>query len=87
MFRFFDTVKTQDENETVTEKIYFRWKEMSENTNDTEVEFASVEELLNIHRSESNKTTLVSEIPNIINKVNVIIAPGQGKIPVSILTH
>ena len=28
----------------------------------------------------------MSEIPNIINKENVIIAPGQGKTPVSTLT-
>ena len=60
---------------------------MTENMNDTrtETKFASVEDTLNMHRTASNETTLVSEIPNIINEENVIIAPGQGKIPVSIL--
>ena len=47
--------------------------------NDTEIEYASVEDPLKIHRSTSNETALVSEIPNIINEENVIIAPGQGK--------
>ena len=32
-----------------------------------------------MHRSGSNETALVSEIPCIINDENVIIAPGQGK--------
>ena len=39
----------------------------------------SVEGHLIMHRTASNETTLVSEIPNIINKKNVIIAPGQRK--------
>ena len=38
-----------------------------------------------MHRTVSHETTLVSEIPNIINEGDVIIAPGQGKKPVSIL--
>ena len=38
-----------------------------------------------MHRTASHETTLVSEIPNIINEGDVIIAPGQGKKPVSIL--
>ena len=32
----------------------------------------------NIYKTVSNETTLVSEIPNIINEENVIIALGQG---------
>ena len=32
-----------------------------------------------MHRTASNDTALVSEIPNVINEENVIIAPGQGK--------
>ena len=47
--------------------------------------FASVEDPLNMHRTASNETTLVSEIPNIINGEHVIIAPGQGKKIFSIL--
>ena len=38
-----------------------------------------------MHRTGTNETVLVSEIPSIINDENVIIAPGQGKKPVSIL--
>ena len=38
-----------------------------------------------MHRDGSNETAPVSEIPYIINDENVIIAPGQGKIPISIL--
>ena len=38
-----------------------------------------------MYRTASNETTLVSEIPIIINEENVIIAPGQRKTPVLIL--
>ena len=55
-------------------------KEMTKNANGrSETEFASVEDPLNIHRTASCETTLVSEIPNIINDKNVIIASGHGK--------
>ena len=47
--------------------------------NDTETEYASVEDLLNMHRTVSNKTTLISEIPNVNNEEDVIIALGQRK--------
>ena len=57
---------------------------MSENINDTEIEYASVEVPLNIHKSAANETTLFSEIPNIINEENIIIAPGLGKETVSV---
>ena len=36
-------------------------------------------------RSASNETTLVSEIPNIINVEKIIVAPWQEKKTVSIL--
>ena len=49
-------------------------------------QYGSVEDPLNMHRTGSNETALVSQIPNIINDENVIIAPGQGKNPVSILS-
>ena len=64
-------------------------KEMTENVNynRSETEFASVEDPLKMYRTASNETILVSEIPHIINEGNVIIAPGQGKIPVSILRN
>ena len=55
-------------------------KESTENINGkSETEFASVEDTLNMHRTASNETTLVSDIPNIINEEDVIIAPEQGK--------
>ena len=59
----------------------------TENINDRcETGFLSVEDPLNMHRSASNETTLVPEIPNIISEKHVITVPGQGKNPVSILS-
>ena len=71
---------------SVTEKIILDGKEMRENINDTESEtkYASGEDPLKILRTTSNETTLISEIPDIINEEKVIIAPGQGKTPISI---
>ena len=87
MFKFSDIVEIQGETESVTEKNISDGKEMTENVNydRSETEFASFEDPLNMYRIASNETTLVSEIPNMINEENVIIAPEQGKIPVSIL--
>ena len=61
--------------------------QMSENINDTEreTEYVSLEDPLNMYRTVSNETTLISEIPNISNEENVIIEPGKGKMSVSIL--
>ena len=50
-------------------------------------EYGSVEDPFSKHRTGSNYKALVSEIPYIINDENVIIAPGQGKNPVSILSN
>ena len=55
----------------------FDRKEVNVNRNDTGTECTSVEDPLNKNRTTS--------IPNIINKENVIIAPGQGKKTVLIL--
>ena len=52
---------------------------MSESLNNTKKEYASVEDLLGMHRTTSNETALISQIPNIINEENVIIAPEQEK--------
>ena len=41
---------------------------------------------LNIHRTASNEITLESEIRNIIDDKNVIIATGQRIAPISILS-
>ena len=48
--------------------------------------YGSVEDPLSMHKTASNKTALVSEIPYIINNENFIIAQGQGKKPASILS-
>lgn len=60
---------------------------MTENLNDTRsnTEFASVEDPLNMHETASNEITLVSEISNIIDEENVIIAPKKEETPVSTL--
>ena len=47
--------------------------------------FVSVDGPLNAHRAAVYETTLVPEIPRIIEDDNVIMAPGQGKTPVSVL--
>ena len=62
-------------------------KEMIDNINGTksEIEFASVEDSLNMHRTASNEAALVSDIPNIINDKIANTASGQGKTPASIL--
>ena len=57
MFRLFEIVEIQGENKNVTEKIISNRKEMSENRNDTETEYASIKDLLNMHRTPSNETT------------------------------
>ena len=87
MFKFSDIVEMSGKTEGDTENISNE-KEMTKNVNDTRsrTEFASFEDPLNMHRTASNETTLVSEIRNIIDEENVIIAPGQGKTPVSILS-
>ena len=54
-------------------------KQMSESINETDTEYASVEDVVNMHRTASHETTFVSEIPNIINEEYVTTAPGQGK--------
>ena len=87
MLNFSDTNENQQETESVTENSVSDGKEMSKNNdkNANEAESVSAEDPLNMHRTATNETTLISEIPNIINEKNVIIAPGQGKTPVSIL--
>ena len=73
----------QGETEKGTAEIICNAKE---NVNESETEYASVEDPLNIHRTASNQTTLVSDISNIVSNENIIIAPGQGKTPVSVLS-
>ena len=61
-----------DEHEDVAESIH-------KNIISNETEYGSVDDPLSNHTNGSNETTLVSEIPCIINDENVIIAPGQRK--------
>lgn len=62
---------------------------MNENINDTrsKTELCSVKDPLKIHRTAPNERALVSESPNIINEVNVIIAPGQEETTALILSE
>ena len=46
---------------------------MSENSNDTETEYSSVEDTLSMHITVSNETTLVFEISNLINVESIIL--------------
>ena len=86
MFRFSDIIEIQAKNKNVTEKIISGRKEVGEKGNDTETEHASVEDSLNMYKTASNETTLVSEIPSIIDEENVVIAPGQEEKIVPILS-
>ena len=87
MLNFSDINENQEETESVTKNGISNVKEINKNDNEnaSEAEYVSVEDPLNMHRTATNETTLISEIPNIINEENIIIAPGQGKTPVSIL--
>ena len=76
MFKFSDIIEIQGQNKNVTEKIISGRKEVGEEGNDTETKHASVEDSLNMCKTASNETTLVSEIPSIIDEENVAIAPG-----------
>ena len=46
--------------------------------------FTLTEDSLNMHITASNETTLVSQVPVIIDKKSVIIAPGQEKNTISV---
>ena len=76
MFRFFEIVEIQGENESATEKIMSDSTEISESINDTKTEYASVEDPLSMYRTASNETILISEIPNIMREMLLL---HQGK--------
>ena len=84
---FLILLKFKDNVGVLLKKIVFDGKEMTENINNSsETELTSLEDPLNVHRTISNESNHVSEIPNIINDENVIFATGQGKKLVSILS-
>ena len=49
--RCFDIVEIQGQNENGTNKIICDRKEVIENRNNTETEYASVEDLISVHRT------------------------------------
>ena len=86
MSRFSDIGEPQEEKQSVTEKNFQMKKKWVKIWYNAEIDYTSVENPLNIHRSAWNETILVSKILNIINEENVIIPPGQGQKPVLILS-
>ena len=80
MFTCTDIVELKGQSECVAEKNVSDGKEMSKNINDrSETEIALVDDPLNMQGTASNETTLVSEIPNIINEEKILFAPWQEK--------
>ena len=80
-------LKVKEKMQALPIKLFWMGKKSGKiNHIESRTEYASVEGPLNMHRTASNKTTLISEIPNVINEQNVIIAPGQGQIPVLMLS-
>ena len=67
MLKFSSFVEMQGETEKCTAESICNAKE---NANESETEYPLVEDPINIHRTESNEATLVSDI------ANIIIAPG-----------
>ena len=77
LLRFSDIAKIQGGNKTAIEKIISDRTEISESINDTEIEYASVEDPQGMQRTAS--TALIYEISKIFNEESFIIALGQGK--------
>ena len=65
MFRFSNIVEIQKEHEIVIERIISYENEMGKKKRtDTETEYVSVEDSLNIFRSASSKTKFSYNVPN-----------------------
>ena len=75
IINFCDSEISANETDKTTEDFYVP---ADKESNDT------TEDPLTRHRVASNETALVSEIPNIVENENLIVAPGQGKTPVAI---
>ena len=69
--------------------VSFAHEQTCNNHPDTRIKsklnFELLDDPLNFHRVAANETTLISEIPGIIDEDNITIAPGQGKTPLPIL--
>ena len=59
-------------------------EEMVPDMNADQAHFEDCEENGSNLNSTSNETVLVSEVPNIVQNENLIVAPGQGKSPISV---
>ena len=66
---FSDINENQEETGSVTENGISDGKQMNKNNNEntSEVEYASVKDPLNMHRTAINGTFLICGIPNTIN--------------------
>ena len=61
-------------------------KFLDEEQNENVVECSEEEEhdSFHNHSTSSNETALISEVPNTVENENLIVAPGQGKSPISV---
>ena len=75
-----DEILIFSETETVEKNLETVHEKFTQN----EPPFTLTEDSLNMHITASNETTLVSQVPIIIDKKRVIIAPGQEKNTVSV---
>ena len=58
IFMFSEVFEIQEQNKNVTEKNISDRKQTSENRNDIEIEYASVEDTLSMDRNASNRQLL-----------------------------
>ena len=78
-----DIAEIQGQFGCINEKNDSDRKEMSENINDrSETEFPLVQDPLNMHRTASDETILISDIPNIINKKMLLLHQGRSRISI-----
>ena len=78
-----DIAEIQGQFECINKKNDSDRKEMSKNINDrSETEFALVQDPLNMHRTASDETILISDIPNIINKKMLLLHQGRARISI-----
>ena len=63
---FLILLKFKDKIRMLMKNFFSDVKEVTENRNDTETSYSSVEDPLNTHMTESNEKPLFAEIPDII---------------------